>query len=79
MKRTFWFLAGVSAALGAKKYLDAGKEKLSPQNMGSMAAGVAGSIFSGATKQVRSFVHDVRDAASEREQEIHDSMHPDKN
>lgn len=79
MKRTFWFLAGVGAAIGAKRYLDEGKAKLSAQNVGSMAAGVAGSVFSGATKHVQSFVHEVRDAANEREQEIHDSMDPGKN
>lgn len=78
MKRTFWFLAGAASTYGVLRKFDQTKENLSPEKLGSMAAGVAGSIFSGISKRCSDFIDDVRVAAKLREREIYDSVDPDQ-
>lgn len=78
MKRTFWFLAGVAATLGALRKVEQTKENLSAEKIGSMAAGVAGSIFTSVSKQFFDFLKDVRVASKLREREIYDSLDPDQ-
>jgi len=78
MKRTFWFLAGVAATLGVLRKVDQTKQNVNAEKIGSIAAGVAGSIFSTVTNQFFDFVDDVRVASKLREREIYDSVDPDQ-
>ena len=77
MKRTFWFLAGVATTLGVLRKVERTKETLSSEKIGSMAAGIAGSVFSNAYRQLFDFYNDVRVASKLREREIYDSYDPD--
>lgn len=78
MKRTFWFLAGVATTLGVLRKVEKTKENLNAEKIGSMAAGVAGSIFSSVSKQFFDFIGDVRATSKLREREIYDSIDPDQ-
>ena len=78
MKRTFWFLAGVATTLGVLRKVDRTKEALTSEKIGSMAAGIAGSVFSNVYRQLFDFYDDVRVASKLREREIYDSYVPDK-
>ncbi len=78
MKRTFWFLAGVATTLGVLRKVERTKENLNAEKIGSIAAGVAGSIFSNVYRQFFDFYDDVRVASKLREREIYDSVDPDQ-
>jgi len=78
MKRIFWFLVGVATTLGVLRKVEQTKQNVNAEKIGSLAAGVAGSIFSSITNQFFDFVDDVRVASKLREREIYDSVDPDQ-
>ncbi len=78
MKRTFWFLVGVATTLGVLRKVERTKETLNSEKIGSMAAGIAGSVFSNVYRQFFDFYDDVRVASKLREREIYDSYDPEK-